>query len=59
MAGVKKGKGGSKSKGSKGKESKGNVKRTASSHQVWHPCLHPCFPLTGPCWQGRLFVAPL
>ena len=34
MAGVKKGKGGSKSKGGKGKESKGNVKRTPSSHQV-------------------------
>ena len=40
MAGVKKGKGGSKGKGSKGKESKGNVKRTASSHQVWHCCFY-------------------
>ena len=43
MAGLKKGKGSSKSKGGKGKESKGNVKRTSSSHQVDRyaaPCLH-------------------
>ena len=53
MAGVKKGKGGSKSKGNKGKESKGNVKRTASSHQVWHPC----FQSLELVWQTQAWLS--